>query len=256
MTGAALLAAGAACNAPEVADRSRFVEDGVTAAAVADWAGEKIVVDNAGVSPVGGVAITTDTGTKRIEVVARLLAIADTQDKPSADRAIDEAKKGLQDVTTAGDTTTVDCGHPPATGSVASAEAGCDALDVSLPAGTEQKPLQLAVRSGQGKVRASFDAASFIGTFELRGSLGAIDVTLPSNRGAIVTVIAESGDPVILHLPPAFAADLVTLETAPGNVDVVAFPDVASGKGRGPAGQGAKSITVRTTGRITLVRAE
>lgn len=228
----------------------------MTAEALADWAGERIVVDNAGVSPIGGVAISTDTGTKRIEVVARLLAIADTQDKRSADRAIDEAKKGYQDITTAGGVTTVDCGHPPATGSVASAEAGCDALDVSLPAGTEQSPLQLSVRSGQGNVRAELDRASFIGSFELRGSLGAIDVTVPSNRAAVITVIAESGDPVILRLPPAFAADLVALETAPGNIDVVAFPDVASGKGRGAAGQGAKSITVRTTGRITLVRDE
>ena len=150
--------------------------------------------------------------------------------------------------------TTLDCGHGAATGSVASADSGCDAVDVSLPAGTAAKPLFATVRSGRGKVRATLHPASFVGSFELRGSHGPIDVTFPATRGATITIVAETGDDMIVHLPADFAADVLTLETSGDKIDVGAFPEVQSGKGRGVAGQGAKSMTLRTTGRITLAR--
>ena len=249
----------AGCTTQPLDARSRFVEDGVSIEAHAEWAGEKIVVDNAGVTSSGGISVTTGERS-RVLAIARMLAVAGTLDKPSADEAIIAAKATFFVTTSYAlqsfsdpRITSVRCGEAR---SRAGDTAGCDALDVALPAGTLEQPLLLSARSGNGRVAISLGAE--VRELDVHASHGPIEVTVPATRGAILSIVADTGDDVVLRLPPDFAADAITLETG-GAVDTAAFPDVRSGKGRGAAGLGAKSITVRsaapgsTGGRVVLL---
>lgn len=232
--------------------------------------------------------MTTDSGRDRVRAVARLVSLADSDDKSSADQAIVAAGLGftlttsfgvqvrvpeleagapptLQAVVVPTDVTRIRCGHGRSVGSAAAEDSGCDALDVVLPPGVPadaQKPEQIErrlfilARSGLGRVGVSIGDA-VLGGLEIHGSRGAIDVTVPTTQGSIITIVAETGDEIVVRLPRDFAADLITLETS-GAIDSAAFPGLQSGQGRGQPGQGARSITVRSTGaapagRILLV---
>jgi len=234
------------CRGQSIDARSRFVEDGVIRQTDDDWDGQSIEIDNLGVTPTGGLQIIG--GTSKVGATGRMLAIADTEDKPSADAAINAAKSTFTVVTT-GTVTAARCGHGAMVGSVAQADSGCDALDVTLPLGTDAKPLMLTARSGTGLVVISL-AGAMVGSLDLQASHGAIDVKVATRPGAVITLVSLTGDEVLLHLPADFSADTMVLE-AP-SIDTVAFPDLVLGKGRGEAGRGAKSITVRA-GRIILV---
>ncbi len=227
------------------------MEDGVTLDATSDWAGEPIDIDNTGVTASGGLSISHDDGRTKIGAVARLLALRDTLDKPGADDAIVKAKETFLITTSTADpkSTTVVCGAVAGSGEDS---AGCDALDVTLPPGTPEQPLDLKARSGNGKVGVTLASTSLKG-LDLTASNGALDVAVPSNAGAVISIVTATGDDIVLRLPRDFAADAVTLETT-GVIDTAAFPDVQSGKGRGVSGAGAKSIAVRSSsGRISLV---
>jgi hypothetical protein len=220
----------------------------VQVAADAGWDAERIEIDNAGVSVTGGLALTS-TGTDRVVATARMLAVADTEDKPSADSAIVSATKTFVITTTAG-VTRVQCAHGTAVGSATAEESGCDALDVSVPTGSPEKPLTVVARSGNGKVGVAFGSAA-LAELDLRASHGLIDVTTSAPAGATIIIVSETGDDVTLRLPRDFATDALLLEAPAERIDTTAFPDAASGRGRGEAGRGAKSITVRA-GRVTL----
>jgi hypothetical protein len=245
------------CPGESIDARGRFVEDGVIRDALVDWAGEAITIDNAGVTPQGGLSITASTDQKRAHAVGRLLALADTVDKPSADLAITDVADGFVIAPEAG-ASAVRCGHGSTHGSAAGQDSGCDALDVSLPAGAPAMPLAVTARSGSGSVVVDLGATT-LGTLDVRGSHGRLQVTAPTTPGASITIVAETGDDVLLRLAADFSADLITLDTT-GVVETSAFPDVQPGKGRGAAGQGAKSITVRcvrtgsAAGAIVLAR--
>lgn len=237
------------CQGQTIEARSRFVEDGVTKqAAGAEWDGQSVEIENAGVTPTGGLQLVVAGA--RVSATARMLAIADTEDKANADRAI-EAAKASYEVVTNGAVTTARCGHGTPFGSAAAQDSGCDALDVSLPAGTAEKLLMVKARSGTGLVVASLGEA-MLGLLDLSGSHGTIEVTVAARAGAIISVVSETGDDVLLRLPADFAADAVVLEAPPDRIDTAAFPDLQAGK-RGEPGRGAKSITVRA-GRIVLTR--
>jgi hypothetical protein len=251
VTGACALAL-AGCPEQEVGARSRFVEDGVDRETDV-WVGESIVVESSGVTTGGGLRLEAGDST-RVRASARLLAIADTDDKPSADAAIDDVKANAYSITTTGAVTTVRCGHGAATRSVSSSESGCDALDVTMPLGSVVQPLSLSARSGQGQVLGLLAGAT-LANLEVHGKSGKIEVTAPTTRGATILIVAETGDDVVLHLAADFAADALVLEAPPERLDTSAFPDVQPGKGRGEAGRGAKSITVRA-GRIVLALPE
>jgi hypothetical protein len=239
--------------------RSRFVEDDVRIEAHDQWSGEKITIDNAGVTPAGTLSITSD-GRSRVLAVARLLIVTDTLDKPGADAAILAAINTYHVTTTYPlssfvdpKVTAVGCGQA----NTASGDpAGCDALDVLLPSGTDDQPLSVFVRSGNG--RAVIALADAVRALDVHASRGAIDVSVPATKGAVIAIIADTGDDIVLRLPADFATDVITLDTG-GPIDTAAFPDVQSGKGRGGAGLGAKSITVQSArtssvgGRIVLL---
>ena len=163
-----------ACRGQSLGARSRFVEDGVNMAALADWDGERIKIDTEGVSPSGGLALSAGD-TSRVSSVARMLAVADTFDKPNADRAILAATKSYTIATSAG-VTTVTCGHGETFASAAGTDSGCDALDVSVPLGTSSKRISVDARSGNGKVVVSMDRAE-VAELTLTASHGIIDVT-------------------------------------------------------------------------------
>jgi hypothetical protein len=236
----------ASCQSQTLAQRSRFVEDGVQKAAEAAWDGQRIEIDNAGVSATGGLGVSAP-GADRVVATARMLAVADTYDKPSADQAIVAATTSFV-VTTASGVTTARCGHGAEVGSVTAAESGCDALDVSVPSGSAAKPLTVVARSGNGNVGVSLGSV-VLAELDVHASHGAVDVTTTATLGATLTVASETGDLVTLRLPRDFATDLLVLD-APV-VDTSAFPDVQPGKGRGEPGRGAKTITVRA-GRVVL----
>lgn len=236
------------CTTQPLDARSRFVEDGVRLESDVAWSGEKFVVNNTGVAPTGGLSIASNNGRSRVLAVARMLAVASTLDKPSADEAIRAAK-----ATFAVTPSSVRCGEGR---SSAGDTGGCDALDVSLPEGTPQQPLSLSALSGNGSVSVSLGTA--LAELDVHGSRGAIEITVPATKGAIVSITADTGDDILLRLPRDFAADVITLDTS-GAIDSAAFPDVRSGQGRGIAGEGAKSITLRSArtgnagGRIVLL---
>lgn len=231
-----------------VVARSRFVEDGVQKGAPAAWAGERIEIDNAGVTANGGISVA-GSSTDRVVATARMLAVADTYDKPSADQAIAAATDSLVVGTTAG-VTTARCGHGKSVGSVVAAESGCDALDVAVPSGAAGKLLTVVARSGNGKVGVSLGGAA-LAELDVHATSGPIDATTPATQGASITLVSETGDVVTLRLPRDFAADALVLDAPAGAVDTSAFPDVRSGAGRGEPGRGTRSITVRA-GRIVL----
>jgi hypothetical protein len=252
----ALLLALAACKGQSVSDRSNFVEDGVQQVADAAWNGERIEVDNAGVTAGGGLALSA-TATDRVVATARMLSVADTTDKSNADLAIMAATQTFLITTTAG-VTSVRCGHGSQNGSATAEESGCDALDVSVPAGTMDKRIAVAARSGNGKVGVAFDGAQ-LAELTLHASHGTIDVKTATTQGATITIVSETGDDITLRLPGDFQADLILLQADAGKIDTSAFADLQAGKGRGQVGLGAKLISVRSgapgvpSGRIVLV---
>jgi hypothetical protein len=248
------------CVSSPLLERARFVEDSVGKAADADWLGEKIAIelDGAGTNPAGGIEIIIDPATTRVSAVARLLAIADAEDKANADRSI-EAAKATFNVTTTGGTTTVTCRHGQDFGSSAAKDSGCETLSVFVPGGTAAQPVALGARAGQGRILVTATGAT-IRELELRAAAGAIEATVPTSAGAKIAAIAEGGGDVTVRVPADFAADIVTLSAAPGKIDTSAFPDVQSGRGRGPQGLGARGIELTskevggTTGKVTLAR--
>ena len=239
----------AGCQGQTVAARSRFVEDGVQRSADAAWTTERIEIENAGVTAGGGLGLAA-SGTDRVVATARLLSVADTYDKESADKSITAVDKGFVVATVPGvpGVTTVQCGHGIAVRSATAEESGCDALDVVVPSGSLDKRLTVVARSGIGKVGVALGTAVLAG-LDLHASNGSVDVSVSTTQGAVVTIVSDTADIVTLRLAPDFATDSLVLE-APA-VDTSAFTDVQVGKGRGAAGVGAAAITVQA-GRIVL----
>jgi hypothetical protein len=121
------------CQGQSVDARSRFVEDGVQKSAAAPWSAERIEIDTTGVTATGGLGLAA-TDTDRVVATARMLSVAGTYDKESADRVITSATDGFTVATAAG-VTTVHCAHGVAEKSATAEESGCDALDVAVPTG-------------------------------------------------------------------------------------------------------------------------
>lgn len=249
-----LAAASGSCTGQELPPRSRFVEDGVKLEAPDPlWAGEAVVVESAGVTITGGLALAVGDY-ERVRSTARMLALADTTDKPNADAAIDEVKSTSYAITTGAGITTVRCGTVGRHASVAPGDAGCDALDVTIPNGTAQQPLTITARSARGRLDGSFEGAT-LERLELHGSNGRMTVTTPATPGSTILLVAETGDEVVLRLRADFATDALVLEAPAGAIDTTAFPGLQSGQGRGVPGSGATSITVRA-GHIVLALPE
>lgn len=243
-----------ACKGQTLGDRSNFVEAALEITAHDEYSGEQMTVDTAGVTATGGLTVVSENGRTRVLAEATLLVNTATDQKPVADDAIARAAETYS-VTTF--YPTLDFGLPKLTavkcGQVMSTlgdPAGCDTLTVTLPEGTTQQPLTLAATSGIGA--ASMTLTGVLANVSLHASHGALDVSFPSSQGAVIEVVAETGDAITLHLARDFAVDLLTLDTT-GPIDTSSFPDVVVGKPRGAVGAGAKSITARSMGAGAIV---
>ena len=244
----------AACKGQSLGDRSNFVADGMEIQARDEYSGEPMTVDNSGVTTTGGLSVASEGGRTRVRSVARMLVNTATDQKPVADDAITRVT-GTYSVTTT--YPLVDFGNPKVTavtcGQVMSTSgdpAGCDALDVTLPEGTALQPLTLAVTSGIGAAMMSLTGV--LANVSLHASHGALDVTVPASPGAVIEIVADTGDAITIHLARDFATEALTLDTQ-GAIDTSAFPDVMTGQARGALGAGAKSITARSMGAGAIV---
>ena len=118
-------------------------------------------------------------------------------------------------------------------------------LDMAFKIDPGSIEVTIALRSGTGKVVVTLVGA-VISALELHASHGTVDVAIPATLGATIAIVSETGEDITLRLPEDFAADVVTIDGPSAKVDTTAFPDLQVGKGRGAAGTGARSISVRS----------
>lgn len=233
-----------ACNGEDLDARSRFIEDTVGKEADGGWDGEAIVVDVAAAG-VGGIEVRAAAETTKVLATATFIAVADTFDKANADRSI-AAAKATFGVTTDGGVTSVTCPNGTDNGSSKGTDSGCEKLVVSIPLGTQEKPLNLTVRAPRGALIVS-TASAWIAQADLVVVDGDIDSAFLANKGAKVSLTSQSGGTVTTRLAQGFAADKITLDAALGAIDTAAVPGIVSGQGRGALGEGFASLVLTST---------
>lgn len=260
---AGIVALNAGCTVQaSVKTKNRFVEDGVaaTAATADEWAGEpiKIQAEGVGLAVNGGLDVRVDPNAKTITATARMLAMADAEDKASADQSIREAKETFK-ITKDGGAWLVFCGHGASHGSSNGGESGCEKVTVTVPAGTDAQKLDLTALSGNGSVNIDVSAAT-LANLGVNGK-GDITARFPTTQGAVISIVAEQADDIAALVPASFAADEVILQADADKI-TNGFSDLtldSTGKGsRGTAGEGAKSIKLTSkefagsTGNVSL----
>jgi hypothetical protein len=264
---AAAFALNAGCTVQaSVKTKERFIENNVAPSSVPseEWNGEPIKIDaqGVGVAVNGGLDVTVDPNAKTITASARMLAMADAEDKASADQSIIDAK-GTFTITKSANGWLVSCGHGGSHGSSNAGESGCEQLVVTVPGGAVGKALDLTALSGNGSVNIDVSGA----TLKNLGSNGKGDITvrLPgaaeATKGATVSIVAENADDINALVPSSFSADEVWL-VANAEKITNGFSDLtldSSGKGsRGTAGEGYASIKLTSkefagdTGAVSL----
>lgn len=232
-----------------VKTKTRFTENDVQPSAVPTeaWNGEAIRIDaqGVGVAVNGGLEVRVDPAATKVTAVANMVALANDDDKASADRSIVDAK-GTFKIVKDGDVWNVVCGHGGSYGSSNSGESGCNKVTVTIPAGTDANKINLTALSGNGSVNIDISAA----TLEALGVNGKGDITVraPTTLGSTISVVAEQSDDVNLLLPSSFAADEVYFvadaDKIVNNVGDLQLSDAEGGKkgSRGTQGTGAKSV--------------
>ena len=240
--------------------QTKYNEDNVAREAPAAWAGEKIVIDAAGVGAAigrSGIEIHYDSSATTVRASASLVGYADADDKPSADASIVDAK-GTYAITTAGGTTTVACGHGSEHGTSKSGNSGCQLIIVTVPGGSSALPISVKGLSGNGDVTVTGHGA-IMGSLEINAQNGDIDVIADANLGSSVSAKSANGD-VTIHLPATFSADKINLVADdpfdPAVPDIVtsSFPTLVNGASYGTAGTGATLIAAERDGigKVTL----
>lgn len=264
---AAIAAATSGCTAQAsltVKTKTRFIEDGVTKEDAVDWNGtDKIVIDDeaVGVSVNGGLEVIADPSTTKISATARMLAMANDDDKASADQSIVDAKATFTISGSGGGTVTISCRHGGSHGSSNGGESGCEKLVVRVPAGSEQNVVNLKALVGNGGMKVSFSGGA-IGTLEGNSNGGDIEISAPATKGGTISFQSEKSDDVTLRLPQDFAADNIVLNADEGKA-ISTFDDAKVGDGaggRGQAGSGLAQITLTSkqfagsSGTVTLTQ--
>src|SRR4051812_15158334 len=102
-----------------------------------DWAGEPIVINikSAGVVVNGGVNVTADPNTKRINLKARIVAYAFPEHKPDAELSIADVKNTLK-ITHDNGTINVTCDHGQTHGDSDDGASGCELTNINVPIGS------------------------------------------------------------------------------------------------------------------------
>lgn len=240
------------CQEPE-GGRGRFVEDQFARTSPVEYAGEAFAVDVAGVpAPINGGLdiVATDPDLKFVYATARLVAVADLDDKANADLTIIDVEESFR-IETAGGTVRVGCGRGRTHGTSNGEESGCELVQVGIPEGKQDRRLSVGARAGRGPLRASIEGV--VASIDLRTADGRIDATLPASAGATISLVSEGVHDVVLKLPPDFAADEIV-----ASAQVVSeFDDAKIGPGaggRGARGAGLARLVLASRGTIYLAR--
>lgn len=253
--------------------QDRFTESNYVLTDTAQWAGETININIAGV-PIaenGGVTVIADPAVNTITANARLLAMANTDDKASADLTTGEVKNTFAISRATPGEIDIACGHGSTHGSSDGGKSGCELVEIHVPigvAGDATHKLNVKALSGNGKLTISFGSAANVGslTGNANGAGGDIDITAPSSAasvGATISFVSEQAGDINATLPTAFAADHITIEADPESIDKGPFTDIGTVGGgavatRGTAGTGLASLNLvstvfaGTSGKITL----
>ncbi|MCW5835911.1 MAG: hypothetical protein KIS78_26160 [Labilithrix sp.] len=243
--------------------KTRFTETNVVKEDAADWDGEPIEVDIAGVgiSINGGVTVTADPNATKVRATARMLAMAFSEEKANADLSIAEAKNTFT-ISNSGGTISVVCKHGGSHGSSNGGESGCELVEVVVPTGAlGGKALNLnKVLSGNGTLTLQLSAANLtnLGT---NSNGGLTNADLPAVQGATYSLVSEKADDIAVKLPADFSADEIILQADADKIELGPFTDIKNGAGaggRGTAGQGLALLKITSkefagsTGAITL----
>lgn len=241
----AILAAVSGCRV-SVETKERFVEKDVVQTDSADWNGEPIEINIAGVgiSVNGGVTVVSSPSTTRVKATARMLAMAFAEEKANADQSIVEAKQTFT-ISNSGGTINVNCGHGQSHGSSNGGESGCEFVQIEVPAGAQDKPLVLRkVLSGNGDLVLQLSNA-YLTELGTNSNGGDTNADLPAVQGATLSLVSEKADDIAIKLPSNFAADEVILQADADKIQLGPFSDVKNGTGaggRGTAGTGLKVL--------------
>lgn len=261
-----VLATTAGCKV-SVDTKTRYTEANYLVSDDQDWNGEPITIQIEGVGAAvnGGVKVTSDPATKKINANARLLAMAFSDHKADADLSIADVKNGFK-ITRDGNGIKMFCPHGGTHGDSQSGESGCEEVNVIVPAGTADKPLTLTVLSGNGGLTLELADAT-IAKVGANSNGGDIKASLPATQGGVVSLVSKKADDITITLPSAFAADHVQLVADADKISVGPFTDITSFVcgdditgcgGRGTAGTGLASLKATSknfagsTGRIDL----
>lgn len=263
---AAIVAVNAGCTVQaSVKTKTRFEEPGVAATNTStdEWNGEpiKIQAEGVGVAVNGGLTVRVDANAKTISATAKMVALAEAEDKTSADQSIVDAKATFK-ISKDGSGWLVACGHGGSHGTSNAGESGCNDVTVTIPAGSANQKLELTALSGNGSVNIDLTSA-FLSNVGVNGK-GDITIRLPDSadatQGAGVSVVADQADDIDARVGSNFSADEIILQADAESI-TNGFSDVTltDGKGsRGNAGEGYKSIKLTSkefagsTGKVSL----
>lgn len=230
--------------------KTRFVNNGNVTKSSGAWANRTIIIedDAVGASAGGGLFIRPDANAQNVSISATVLALANAEEKANADKSIADVIQTIV-IEETPTTITIRCGHPANDyGSSSKGEAGCEEMNVVVPAGSLQTPVQLQAKLGNGDLKF-FSAVTGNIYAENRGS-GDVEVRAIPQPGADVTAIGKFD--VTAYLPADFKADKVEISSDGARIDTSEFPDVKPNEGRGGAG-GARSIKVTSSSSLENV---
>lgn len=235
--------------------KQEFVDSSQPAkTSTADWAGEPITITNDGVNPLvgtGGIQVTVDPSATKITAKAIFAARAEDGKKDEADASIRDAVATFK-LTESSGAFTISCNHGGAHGSSTVAESGCKLIQVTIPAGSDAKPMSLTIGNGIGDV--TFTGPITASNLKVTNNgAGDVDVKVKPVKGATLSIASEFDATVAL--PSDFAADSITL-TGPDASDIITtdFPGLKSGAAFGTSGTGAASldVTAGSVGTLTI----
>ncbi len=231
--------------------KTRFVSDQKPVRELA-YAGQVIEVLNDGVNPGtgAGIIINGSPGATKVTATATIVAWADGAEVENAKASQQEVAASFT-IAEVGGKIVVRCGHATKDRGTANVgSSGCEGLTVTVPAGDAAKPVSVVAKNGNSDIQVAGITGNL--TVEAQGAGDVVAAVTPT-RGSVIAVSAEFD--VTLKLPANFAADKVVLQAGdPKSIDTSAFPGLKSGEGFGAAGEGASSVTVRSTGLIGDVK--
>ncbi|MFO0735921.1 MAG: hypothetical protein U0270_08575 [Labilithrix sp.] len=243
----AVLATTAGCKV-SVETKTRYTEANYVVSDSQDWNGEAIDIriEGVGAAVNGGVKVTSDPLTTKINANARLLAMAFSDHKSDADLSIADIKNGFKITHPDANTISLVCPHGGSHGDSNSGESGCELINIVVPAGTAEKPLKIKVLSGNGGMTLQLSNA-YLGSLDANsaGADSSINSDLPATQGGTISLVSNEGDDVTANLPASFAADRIELVADADKVVLGSFTDITKfdgTTGRGTAGTGLASL--------------